>query len=100
MKPTPTPNFTQKPGEHIARPADARGWEKMTFETLTRVLDDPTRWRTRQSTIEAVMYSVRMRGRAALAEPNNVERLSRCDDAALAEIKRRTAAWETRKTRT
>ena len=35
------------------------------------------------------MHCVRTRGPRALHEPANVERLSRCDDAALGEIDRR-----------
>jgi hypothetical protein len=44
---------------------------------------------TPQTTIEALMHSVRERGLDALNEPNNLERLSRCDENALAEINRR-----------
>ena len=42
-----------------------------------------------ETTVEAIMYFVRQRGIDALKEPANVERLSRSDGAALAEIKRR-----------
>jgi hypothetical protein len=48
--------------------------------------DDPTRRPTPQVTVEAIMYAVRQRGVAALKEPANIERLSRCDAAALAQI--------------
>jgi hypothetical protein len=48
--------------------------------------------RTPGATIEAVMFSVRERGVAALEEPKNIERLSRCDASARAEINRRIAA--------
>jgi hypothetical protein len=41
---------------------------------------------TPRSTIEAIMWCVRERGPQALHEPANIERLSRCDDAAIAEI--------------
>jgi hypothetical protein len=41
---------------------------------------------TPQTTIEAIMYCVSTRGTKALHEPANLERLSRCDDAALAQI--------------
>lgn len=44
---------------------------------------------TPQTTVEAILYCVRERGLAALNEPANQERLSRCDAAALAEIDRR-----------
>lgn len=39
--------------------------------------------------IEAIMHTVSARGPAALSEPANLERLGRCDAAALAEIDRR-----------
>ena len=42
--------------------------------------------RSPRTTIEAIMWSVRERGPQALQEPDNIERLSRCDDAAIAEI--------------
>jgi hypothetical protein len=41
---------------------------------------------TPRSTIEAIMFCVRERGPKALHEPANIERLRRCDDAAIAEI--------------
>jgi len=41
------------------------------------------------TTLEAVIEAVRVRGMAALKEPKNIERLSRCDEAAKAEIARR-----------
>ena len=47
--------------------------------------------RTPQTTIEAIMYTVRTRGVAALREPANIERLSRCDGAAKDEINQRIA---------
>jgi hypothetical protein len=47
--------------------------------------------RTPQTTIEAIMYTVRARGVAALKEPANIERLSRCDGAAKDEINQRIA---------
>jgi hypothetical protein len=46
---------------------------------------------TPQVTLEAVMHAVRERGLAALKEPATVERVSRCDAAAKAEIERRIA---------
>jgi hypothetical protein len=46
---------------------------------------------TAESTIEAIMWSVRQRGIAALDEPANVERLSRCDERAKAETNNRIA---------
>ena len=47
--------------------------------------------RTPQVTIEAIMYAVRERGVAALNEAANIERLTRCDEAARAEINERIA---------
>jgi hypothetical protein len=44
---------------------------------------------TPQATIEAIMFCIRERGLAALKEPANVERLSRCNPTALAEIDKR-----------
>jgi hypothetical protein len=44
---------------------------------------------TPQTTVEAIMYCVRERGPAALKEPNNQERLSRCDAAARQQINER-----------
>jgi len=46
---------------------------------------------TPQVIVEAIMYCVRERGPAALKEPKNIERLSRCDAAAKAQINRRIA---------
>jgi hypothetical protein len=41
---------------------------------------------TPQTTVEAILHCVRERGVAALKEPANIERLSRCDAAAKAQI--------------
>ena len=46
---------------------------------------------TPRTTIEGLMHSVRERGLYALKEPASVERLSRCDAAALAQIDKRIA---------
>jgi hypothetical protein len=51
-------------------------------------------WSTPQTTIEAVVYSVRERGLAALREPSNQQRLMTFDDAARAEVNRRIAKLE------
>jgi hypothetical protein len=56
-------------------------------QQLSRVELNPTP----QSVVEAIMYSVRARGLTALEEPDSQERLSRCDDAAREQIKRRFA---------
>jgi hypothetical protein len=44
---------------------------------------------TPQTTIEAILYCVRTRGIATLKEAANIERLSRCDEHARAEINQR-----------
>lgn len=59
----------------------------VSLEHLWSWLND--RRATPKATVDAVVYSVQSRGVAALDEPANVERLSRCDADALAEIKRR-----------
>jgi hypothetical protein len=46
---------------------------------------------TPKSTIEAILHAVRTRGVAALKEPPNIERLSRCDGEARNEINKRIA---------
>jgi hypothetical protein len=46
---------------------------------------------TPQATIEALLWCVRERGLEALNEPANIERLSRCDDAARDQINQRIA---------
>jgi hypothetical protein len=47
--------------------------------------------KTPQTTIEAVIHSVRARGVAALIEPANIERLLECDDNSRIEINERIA---------
>ena len=49
----------------------------------------PEQRTTPQATVDAILHSVRERGLQALKEPANVERLSRCDEAARAGINRR-----------
>jgi hypothetical protein len=44
---------------------------------------------TPQATIEAILHGVRQRGVAALKEPASIERLSRCDASARAQIDQR-----------
>jgi hypothetical protein len=46
---------------------------------------------TPQVTIESIMYSVLERGLGALTELANIKRLTRCDDAARAQINERIA---------
>jgi hypothetical protein len=47
--------------------------------------------RTPQTTIEAIIYTVRTRGVVASKEPANIERLWRCDGAAKDEINQHIA---------
>ena len=68
----------------------------MSLETLWNALNDPRRWPTPKATVEAIMYCVRERGVAALKKPANIERLSRCHDAAQVEIQRRISALRIR----
>jgi hypothetical protein len=68
------------------------GWETMSVGRLWDALNDPARFATPDSTIDAVLYCVRKRGIAALKEPANINRLKRCDEAARATIDRRIAA--------
>jgi hypothetical protein len=46
---------------------------------------------TPQTTVEAIMHTVRARGISALREAANIERLSRCTSSARAEINERIA---------
>jgi hypothetical protein len=66
-------------------------WDDMMLDELWAHLNDPRRRPTPQTTVEAIVYSVRERGVAALDEPMNVEQLSRCDEAAMAQINQRIA---------
>jgi hypothetical protein len=66
-------------------------WHELSLGALWDRLNDPARFATPQSTVEAVLYCVRARGLKALEEPANLERLRRCDQAARDEIDRRIA---------
>jgi hypothetical protein len=67
--------------------------QEMPLGSLWDNLNHRQRHPTPQSTIEALLFSVRERGSlAALDEPANVERLARCDTKAKTEIKRRIEA--------
>jgi hypothetical protein len=57
--------------------------------SIGRELNDPRNHPTPKATVEAIMHCVRTRGLAALKAPANLERLSRCDAAAKAEINER-----------
>jgi hypothetical protein len=76
----------QRPREHDL----PEGWENMSLGALWERLNDPRR--ASQSTIEAIMHTVRARGISALKEAANIERLSRCDAAARTEINKRIAS--------
>jgi hypothetical protein len=66
-----------------------KNWHGMSYVAL---YEDVLRDRpTPTVVVEAIMFCVRERGLDSLKEPANVERLNRCDAAALAEIKRRCA---------
>jgi hypothetical protein len=60
--------------------------DDVSFEAAWNELNDPSRRPTPQVTIEAVVLAVRERGLKALQEPDMLERLSRCDDAARRQI--------------
>jgi hypothetical protein len=64
-------------------------WDELPLGTLWNQLNNPQRYLTPQSTIEAVIYSVRERGFDALKELANMERLTRCDADAKAQINKR-----------
>jgi hypothetical protein len=66
-------------------------WNRLPVDALWNALNDPRRFATPASTVEAIMFTVRKRGVEALQEPANIARLSVCDAAAMAEIKRRCA---------
>jgi hypothetical protein len=70
-------------------PKIPRDWDGMSLDALWQRFNE--RRPTSQTTIEAIMWTVRERGVAALMEPTNIERLARCDAAARAEINRRVA---------
>jgi len=65
--------------------------EKVSLEAAYRRLNDPARFPTPRTMIEAILYCVRERGVAALDEPEDIERLRRCDAAALAKINQHIA---------
>jgi len=73
-------------GLHHNLPKD---WDKIPFERLWSLLNDPNRFSTSQATIEAILSAVRQRGKAALEEPRIKERLAGCDEAALEQINER-----------
>ena len=64
--------------------------DNVSLDRAWHELNDEAR-PTPQTTIEAILYCVRERGVSALKEPENLERLSRCDEAARAQINQRIA---------
>ena len=64
-----------------------KNWDRMPVDAPWDVLNHPSRFATPQSVIDAIIYSVRSRGLAALKELANEERLSRCDEAAMKQIR-------------
>jgi hypothetical protein len=62
---------------------------EISFEQVWDELNGARSYPTPRSTIEAILHCVRAHGVAALKEWANVERLSRCDADARAEIDRR-----------
>ncbi len=80
-EPCPTPGFCQ-----TCRVADAQVRQQRPTENPSRP--------TPRTTIEAIVFCVRERCPQALHEPVNIERLSRCDDAAIAEIDARIRKLE------
>src|SRR5262249_33731006 len=63
-----------------------RNWEKLSLDQLYWTLNDPRRHPTPQSTVEALMYSLRERGVAALSEPDCRRRLSELSDDQMREV--------------
>jgi len=64
-------------------------WDNMTLDALWQLFNSQRP--TPQPTIEAMMRCVCERGPKALSEPKNLERLRRCDEAALVQINARLA---------
>ncbi|MGO8921402.1 MAG: hypothetical protein ACLQF4_00505 [Xanthobacteraceae bacterium] len=71
---------------------EVKDWCEMSLGELWVQLNDPRRRSTPKSSVEAIMHCVRERSLPALKEPANLERLSRCDAAAKAEINKRIEA--------
>ena len=77
--PCPNPAFCRLCREDDRKLANQRR------ETLTAEGENPTP----AVAVEAVLYSIRTRGLAALKEPDVLARLNRCDTTAKAEINQR-----------
>ena len=76
------------PSEKLVRLRELRDCN-VSLDRLWHELNDARSRPTPQVTIEAILSCVRERGVAALKELANLERLSRCDEAALAQIETR-----------
>jgi hypothetical protein len=66
-----------------------KDWDRLSLGALWDNLNDPQRFATPQSTIDAICYCIRTRGIAALEEENIKERLANCDAAARKQIDER-----------
>jgi hypothetical protein len=76
---------------HASRIADARlARQRQQWQHLNSRRPAP------ESTVQAILHCVRERGVRALKEPANIERLRRCDAAAMAKIDARLAKLEGR----
>jgi hypothetical protein len=106
-QPCATPAFCQQCREADARAAASRR-DDPHLKRLRRLMDDEISLErahaemmkarpTPNATVEAIKQAVRERGVAALKEPATRERLSRCDDAAHAEIDSWLAKFKTKK---
>lgn len=76
-------------GPHIDPEHKSKDWHGKSLGALWDHLNRPGK--TPQTTIEAVIHSVRERDVAALNEPANIERLLECDDDSRIEIDERIA---------
>jgi hypothetical protein len=82
--------IVETPPEQLARLRRLMA-SNLSLDQLWRELNDPKKRPTPQTTVKAILHCVRERGVAALKEPANLERLSRCDEAARAQINQRIA---------
>jgi hypothetical protein len=79
---------------YITNKPPIRNDENILLGGLWEKLNNPHRFSTPQTLVEAILYAVKSRGVDALKEPDNIERLSRCDEAGKAEIERRIAKMD------
>jgi hypothetical protein len=66
-------------------------WESLSLHALYERLNEPGA--TAEVTIDAIMFSLRARGVAALKEPATKARWDRCDESAKDEIRKRWKAF-------